>query len=271
MIPEADLIAFLQWALPRLGLRWAGFRRVRGTVCKRLCRRLGELGLRSLAPYRIRLETDPGEWAELDALCRISVSRFYRDRAVWQALEQEILPRLTAQARARGADRLRCWSAGCASGEEPYTLALLFALGAPGPRPLPPEILATDADPRLLARARRACYPPSSLRELPERWRGAFQPCAGERCLRSEHRGAVRFLVQDIRREQPADGFDLILCRNLAFTYFAAPLQARIAQRLAECLVAGGDLVLGTHESLPEPPPATLVPQRPWLWVRERD
>jgi chemotaxis protein methyltransferase CheR len=268
---DADCVAFLRWALPRLGLRWAGLRRVRGIVCKRLCRRLGELGLRSLAPYRARLETEPGEWAELDAICRISLSRFYRDRAVWQALEQEILPRLTAQARARGADRLRIWSAGCASGEEPYTLALLFAFGPPLPGPLAPEILATDADPRLLARARRACFPPSSLRELPEHWRVAFEPSAGERCLRSEHRAAVRFLVQDIRRAQPAGGFDLILCRNLAFTYFAAPLQARTAERLAECLVAGGDLLLGTHETLPEPPPATLGSRRPWHWVRQRD
>lgn len=87
------------------------------------------LGLKGLSDYRALLESDAAEWRNLDSLCRISVSCFYRDQGVWSCLERELLPRLAAQALARGETRLRIWSAGCASGEEPYTLALMFALG----------------------------------------------------------------------------------------------------------------------------------------------
>jgi chemotaxis protein methyltransferase CheR len=177
-----DCTAFLQWALPRLGMRWAGFRRVRGQVCKRVGRRMAELGLRDLADYRALLETHPEEWTRLDGLCRIGISRFYRDQGVWRTLEREILPNLIERARARGDARLRIWSAGCASGEEPYTLALLFAFGAAlsGCRP---QILATDADPHLLERAHRACYPETSLRDVPDSWHIAFEQSGEDRRL----------------------------------------------------------------------------------------
>jgi chemotaxis methyl-accepting protein methylase len=104
---------------------------------------------------------------------RIRISRFYRDREVWRLLEREILPQLAAQASSRGENRLRIWCAGCASGEESYTLALVFAF-AEVLKDCKPEIMATDADLHLLARASRACYAPSNLRELPKTWRAAF-------------------------------------------------------------------------------------------------
>ena len=130
---DADCIRFLQWSLPRLGLRWAGFRRVRGQVCKRLRRRLAVLGLKALSDYRALLEEGTAEWRQLDGLCRVSVSRFYRDQGVWNCLERELLPQLGLQALARGETRLRIWSAGCASGDEPYTLALMSAVPKPDP------------------------------------------------------------------------------------------------------------------------------------------
>ncbi len=192
---NADCIHFLQWALPRLGLRWAGFRRVRGQVCKRLRRRLAALSLKDLSDYRALLAADAAQWRQLDSLCRVSVSHFYRDQGVWNYLERELLPQLAVQAAARGETRLRIWSAGCASGEEPYTLALMFALGDT-PKSCEPEILATDADPHLLARTRRACYPGSSLRELPATWRAAFERSGDEFCLKPAYRTPVRFLAQ---------------------------------------------------------------------------
>ncbi len=264
---DADCTHFLQWALPRLGLRWAGFRRVRGQVCKRVRRRLADLGLKGLSDYRALLEKHSEEWRQLDGLCRISVSRFYRDQAVWSDLEGKLLPRLAAQVLARGESRLRIWSAGCASGEEPYTLALIFAFGETL-KCCEPAILATDADPHLLRRARRACYPRSSLGALPETWRTAFAKSGNECCLSPEYRTPVRFLAQDIRRDFPDGLFDLVLCRNLVFTYFEEPLQAAIAGRLAKVLVPGGLLLLGSHESLPEAVPG-LAQERTWLHRRE--
>jgi len=266
-VKDTECIGFLQWALPRLGMRWAGFRRVRGQVCKRLAGRLSILGVRSLADYRELLDTDAAEWRQLDGLCRISISRFYRDQGVWWYLEQRLLPRLASQALPRGESRLRIWSAGCASGEEPYTLALMFALGAVPPG-CEPEIIATDADPHLLARARRACYPPGSLRDLPPAWRAVFLQAGDERCLPRAYRATVRFLEQDLRRNIPNGGLGLILCRNLVFTYYRESLQAAIALRLARALLPGGFLVLGARESLPEPV-SGLVREQPWLYRRE--
>jgi chemotaxis protein methyltransferase CheR len=269
-VKDVDCTQFLQWALPRLGMRWLGFRRVRRQVCKRLGRRMAELGLTELTEYRALLETHPQEWTRLDALCKISISRFYRDQGVWRTLEREILPHLTERARVRGETRLQIWSAGCASGEEPYTLALLFAFNHERLSECAPEILATDTDLHLLERARRACYPASSLRRVPHSWRAAFERSDDGHCLPAEYRTPVRFLEQDIRREYPEGRFDLILCRNLVFTYFETSLQAEIAKRLAERLVADGMLLLGIHESLPEPVPM-LVQERPWLYRKRED
>ena len=193
-VKDAECINFLQWSLPQLGLRWAGFRRVRGQVCKRLRRRLAALSLKDLSDYRALLEADTAEWRQLDGLCRVSISRFYRDQGVWRWLERDLLPQLAAQAAVRGENRLRIWSAGCASGEEPCTLVLMFALGDT-PEGCEPEIFATDADRDLLARARRACYPGSSLRELPANWRAAFERSGEEFCLGPEYRQPVRFLL----------------------------------------------------------------------------
>jgi chemotaxis protein methyltransferase CheR len=111
-------VEFLQWALPRLGLRWAGFRRVRGQVRRRVRRRVAALGLEDLDAYRAYLDAHPEEWEVLDALTPITISRFYRDRDVFARLEDDVLPALASAAAAAGRDGLRCWSAGCASGEE---------------------------------------------------------------------------------------------------------------------------------------------------------
>jgi chemotaxis protein methyltransferase CheR len=255
---DRECVELLQWAAPRLRLRWEGFRRVRGQVCKRLGRRLKALGLEGAAAYRARLEADPSEWEVLDSLCRVTISRFYRDHRVFDVLCEELLPALLRDARARGEDVFRVWSAGCASGEEPYTVAVLFRFGlAPAFPGMRLELLATDADEALLERARRGCYPPGTLRELPPEWAAqAFTRTGqGEQCLTPELRGVPTFRVQDLRTERPEGPFHLVLCRNVAFTYFAPPLQREVLARLMERLVPGGLLVIGAHESLPEDAP----------------
>lgn len=128
-VQDSEGIQFLQWCLPRLGLRWPGFRKVRKRVYKRVARRIQELGLSSLSAYRAYLDTRAGEWVVLDGFCRIPISRFYRDRGVFQYLEEEVLPELGALAAHRGETELKCWSIGCAAGEESYTLAIVWRLG----------------------------------------------------------------------------------------------------------------------------------------------
>jgi chemotaxis protein methyltransferase CheR len=257
---DAECLELLRWAAPRLGLRYEGFRRVRGQVCKRVGRRMKALGVPGLAAYLERLEVDVAERAVLDALCRVTISRFYRDQGVFDALLEPLLPGVLEAARARGERTLRVWSAGCASGEEPYTVAVLFRLGL---RPRFPdfrlELVATDADASLLERARRGCYRRPTLRELPSAWVDAafapFAPHAGELCLRPEYREGLDFRCEDLRQRMPEGPFHLVLCRNVAFTYFAPPVQREVLARLLERLVPGGLLALGAHESLPEDTP----------------
>jgi chemotaxis protein methyltransferase CheR len=248
----------IRWAAAEVGLRFEGFRRVRRQVCKRLLGRMVELALSGPTAYRAYLATHPEERAVLDDLCRVHVSRFHRDRAVFAALRERVLPALLEES---GAGPLRVWSAGCAGGEEPYTLALLWHLDLAARFPdRRLEIIATDADPASLARAQRACYPPSSLRELPRGWRErAFEAVAGGLLLKPELRAAVELRCADLRREAPAGPFHLILCRNLAFTYFAEAGQREVAARLVTLLAPSGALLIGARERLPALPPGMVA------------
>jgi chemotaxis protein methyltransferase CheR len=192
---DKDCIEFLQHHLPPLELRWAGYRKVRRTVCKRLARRLRELGLENLQAYAALLQRDPKEWRRLKALCRIPVSRFYRDRKVFEMLAYRVLPELARQATARGDCRVCCWSAGCASGEEPYSLRIAWEQRVEransGTRI---GILATDAEPAMLRRAARACYGKGSLKDLPSCALGqAFVSHNDGYCLCPEFKESVTF------------------------------------------------------------------------------
>jgi chemotaxis protein methyltransferase CheR len=252
-ISDEALIEFLKWCLPELGLRWPGYRKVRRLVGKRLGRRIAELGIKDLPAYRELLCRDPAEWSQLHVICRIPISRFYRDRGVFDSIGQRILPDAAAKAVERGDRMVRCWSAGCASGEEPYTIALIWRYQvAPHWPTVALRIVATDADETMIARAEAGCYTRSSLKELPREWvERAFRAPGALYCLDPELRRGVDFALQDIRDAMPDGPFDVIFCRNLAFTYFEEGLQRRVLDGLKGRLTAGGVLVLGMHEALP--------------------
>ena len=249
-------IAFLQWALPKLHMRWAGFRKVRQQVCKRIGRRLRTLQITDIAAYRAYLERHREEWKILDGMCRVTVSRFFRDRGVFSCLQSLVLPELVHRMDASGETMLRIWSAGCAAGEEAYSLTILWQLGVTHQMLAARsaiEIIATDSDERLLERAAGACYAYSSIKATPEDWRRqAFVENDGEFCLRPRFRQGVTFMCQDVRQETPAGIFDLILCRNLVFTYFDDAAQRQILARLERALCPEGLLIVGIHESLPK-------------------
>jgi chemotaxis protein methyltransferase CheR len=234
-------------------MRWAGFRKVRRQVCRRVARRLAALGLTDAAAYREHLEGHPDEWVELDAMCRITISRFYRDRGTFDRLRDDVLPQLAAEAQAREESELCAWSVGCASGEEAYTLRILWRLAVAERFPeLSFRIVATDMDEMMLERARAADFSTSSLRELPAAWREtAFEP-AGSTWILKEAFREVDFRRQDVRRQIPDGPFHVITCRNLIFTYYDEDTQRQIVERLAARLTPGGALVIGCHEKLPE-------------------
>jgi chemotaxis protein methyltransferase CheR len=234
-----NCVAFLQWCLPRLGLRWAGFRKVRGTVCKRVARRIRALGFADVAAYRAFLEANSSEWPRLDAMCRIPISRFWRDRDVFDSLARDIFPALAAAALERGDTRVRVWSAGCASGEEAYSLLLAWSLHAEAAFPsVGVRIVATDVDETMLTRAEAGLYRRGSFRDMP--------PELVDRAFR------LAFLLQDIRSEMPEGPFDLVLCRNLVFTYFDKPTQLDLLPKICAPLRAGAGFVIGSDETLPE-------------------
>ena len=155
-----------------------------------------------------------------------------------------------------GAGAVRCWSAGCASGEEPYTVILVWRFLVTRDWPgVDLRMIATDADEVAIARATTACYAPSSLKDLPQAWIAqAFQQSDGLFCLGGALRDGVEFRQQDIRQTMPDGPFEIILCRNLVFTYFDETLQREMLAGILDRLAPGGFLVLGKHEAVPAGP-----------------
>jgi chemotaxis protein methyltransferase CheR len=264
---RAESVSFLEWALPRLRRRSRGYENVRGQVEKRIKRRIVSLGLSGFSEYRARLEEDPDEWSVLDGLCGVTISRFYRDRRVWDTLREEAIPTLVVDVIAAGERRLRAWSVGCASGEEPYTLSILWTLALAERYPeLSLDVVATDVDEDVLERARVAVYESGSLRELPQRsLEDAFDPHEGAYRLREPFRTPVEFRKADLRGALPDGPFHLLLCRNVVFTYFDEELQRETLVRLLTRLVPGGAFVVAPHEKLP--PGAPLEPWFPELGI----
>lgn len=250
---QAKCVAFLRWAMRRMGFDWPGFQHCHRQVCKRLNQRVAELGLADFAAYRDYVLDHDTEWSVVDACCRVTVSRFYRDKDVFDRLTTDILPHLAQDASAGRARSLRAWSAGCGAGEEPFSLALAWRFAvAPQFPGLGLRVVATDIDDGQLSRARSGCYRPSSLRELPAAWeKAAFVSSGPLRCLRPEYRTGVDFQRQDLRADAPKGPFDLILCRNLAFTYFNTAQRREILAMLLRELAPGGFLVIGRREVLP--------------------
>jgi chemotaxis protein methyltransferase CheR len=172
---------------------------------------------------------------------------------VFVVLQREVLPSLLQKMHRRDDNLFRVWSAGCGSGEEPYTLAILWAREIQALFPYAEiDIVATDADPNVMRRARAASYSFGSLKSLPESWRElAFILEEASYRLRPEYKRSILFLEQDIRKEQPDGPFDLVFCRNLVFTYFDELLQLELLRRIVGAMHVGGALVIGAHEKLP--------------------
>jgi chemotaxis protein methyltransferase CheR len=271
-LSDTDCTAFLQWALPQLSLRWSGFRKVHGQVCKRLKRRMNDLGVADFAAYRTRLEADPAEWRVLDECCHVTISRFFREKRIFEVLRSRVLPHIAARAHREECAARMC-SAGCASGEEPYTLKILWDLEVARPYPggVPLSIIATDADRAMLARADKACFTAGSLRELPTLLLNqAFDRESSLYCLKRQYREGIEFLQQDLRLGAPPGPFDLILCRYIAFTYFATPLQEQVLLLIRERLFPEGYLVIGGDERLPRDSLGLVpLPGAPQIFVRQ--
>ncbi len=220
---------------------------------RRVAVRMRACGVHTYDDYARRIREDGDECDRFLAALTINVTKFYRNADMWDFVLGSVLPELL---EARG-NAIRCWSAGCASGEEAYTLAVLLLEGAGRTRMDPlhgPCIDATDVDPRSLQTAADARYREEAFSEMPRTLVARYtQPEGREHEVRSvagEVRELVRFQRHDLTREPPINPpYDLILFRNVVI-YFQRAMQERIFATMAHALNPGGTLVLGKVETL---------------------
>jgi len=244
---ERLLSSFLDQLRDRSGIDFGSYKR--GTILRRLQRRMVATGSAKLRDYIRYVQHNPEEDERLTASFLIKVTEFFRDADLFDELRDTVIPKLIAEARDRDRE-VRIWSAGCATGEEAYSLAILVAdalgdeLDAFNVR-----IFATDIDGAAIAFARRGIYGEASLTDVPaDVIDRHFTKVTEGYEVRKRIRAMTVFGQQDLGRRAPFPRVDLILCRNVLI-YFTNELQKRALQLFAFSLRDGGFLVLGKAES----------------------
>jgi two-component system, chemotaxis family, CheB/CheR fusion protein len=248
-MPDEDRVlrSFLEELRERSGIDFASYKMP--TILRRLQRRLAATGVSNLEQYVRYLQRHPDEYQRLVSSFLIKVTEFFRDPELYTHLREQLVPGLIASARAHD-NELRIWSAGCATGEEAYSLAILVAdLLGDDLAEFKVRIFATDVDMDAVAFARRGVYPGSALSDLPselvERY---FTEMDGAFEVRKPIRGMTVFGQHDLGQRAPFPRIDLALCRNVLI-YFTPELQRRALQLFAFSLREGGYLVLGKSET----------------------
>jgi two-component system, chemotaxis family, CheB/CheR fusion protein len=218
------------------------------TLIRRIVKRMHAVGIQEFGEYKDFLEVHPEEVNQLFNMILINVTSFFRDEHVWECLRTDIAPAiLTAQPRGP----IRIWSAGCASGEEAYTLAMTFAevMGMNAFRERV-KIYATDVDEEALADARLAMFTPRQVTSVPPELLAKYlEPADGRYVVQKELRRIVVFGRHDLLQDAPISRVNLLSCRN-TLMYFNAEAQARVLERFEFALVPDGYLLLGKAEML---------------------
>jgi chemotaxis methyl-accepting protein methylase len=242
-------------------LSWAGYRRVRKGVKKKIARHMRDLGCGLNMPkYLGAIDHDPLVEKECERRLAVSISRFFRDRPVWSALKQWLphhLPKCPATV-------FRVWVAGCACGEEAFSLKVLWDEMELAPENKPRlSLLATDVNPAVLARARTGRYPLSSLREVTPACRDAYFHRSDDNRhyqVRQRLKEGIIWQPHDLRQKPPGNDYDLIFLRNSVLTYYAANRRDKALSPIVNTLVPGGALIVGAKETVPDRFMAQLQP-----------
>ncbi len=240
---------------------------------RRIAVRMRACGVHTYHDYLNVLDQTPGEFERLLDALTINVTKFFRNRETWDTLAAEVLPGLV---KAREG-RIRAWSAGCSSGEEPYTIVILMAqvlekLGRAGWLDRL-RVDATDFDKASLETARSARYSLRTFSEAPSEVPRRFcTPVDSETVeIRPEIRAQVEFRRHDLLRDPPVtQGYDLIFCRNVVI-YFDRETQEKLMLRFTEALASGGYLILGKVETIfgPARDRLSLIDPRERIYRRE--
>jgi two-component system, chemotaxis family, CheB/CheR fusion protein len=219
------------------------------TLERRLKKRMQIVGAEDYASYLDRLQVDPDEFVELFNFILINVTSFFRDPEIWKYLLEEVLPELV-NAKNHSYE-IRVWCAGCATGEEAYSLAMAFGqlLGRDALTERV-KIYATDVDENALAAARVACYGEKQLENVPEDLRQVyFDRVNGNFVFKKALRRCIIFGRHDLLQDAPISKVDLLMCRN-TLMYFNSDAQAKIMSRFYFGLAEGGYLVMGKAEMM---------------------
>ncbi len=244
---EPEFAALLDYIKRSRGFDFSGYKPA--SLRRRLDKRLAEVGCRDYAAYTDFLEVHPDEFARLFNTILINVTTFFRDAPAWEYLSEEILPRLLAS-KADG-DPVRLWSAGCAAGQEPYSLAIALAerMGWDAFKSRV-KIYATDIDEDALAQARSASYSDREVQSLPAALLEKYFDREGDRYVfTKELRRLLIFGRHDLLQDSPISRIDLLLCRN-TLMYFNSEVQSGILARFHFAIKDSGFLFLGKAEML---------------------
>ncbi|MDQ3946148.1 MAG: PAS domain-containing protein [Actinomycetota bacterium] len=221
----------------------------RSTLVRRVSTRMALVGVDDFGAYLDVLQVDPQEFTQLFDVLLINATAFFRDPPAWDYLAAEVVPKLLA--RKPAGEPVRVWSAGCASGEEAYSLAMLVAEQV-GPELMPErvKIYGTDLDEDALATARQGSYPAKAVSGVPDELLDRyFETSGGRYTVRKDLRRTVIFGRHDLVQAAPISHIDLLVCRN-TLIYLNAETQARVLNRLHFALEEGGILFLGKAEML---------------------
>lgn len=254
-----DGVEFLQWALPKCGYKWSGFRKPRTQVLKRVSDRMDELEISGgFEKYKAYLQDNTEEWTVFESFCFVTISKFFRDRKVWDYIREEILSDYIP--RDREGNPVEIWSAGCCNGEEPYSISIIAEqlMGRPAVKE-DVRILASDRVDELLSRARRGRYPASALKELTDEelniyFRKVDTDGSDEYEINQELANPIDFEKRNVRDAFPGREFDIVFCRNLVFTYFKKEQAKDFLKKLNPKLKTEGYLIIGSNEKMPETP-----------------
>jgi two-component system CheB/CheR fusion protein len=243
----ADFEVFLKYLSSSRHFDFTAYKRA--SLRRRVDKRMQVVSVSSYSDYTDYLEVHPEEFTELFNTILINVTSFFRDPPAWELLAEEVVPRILA-AKRQG-DAIRIWSAGCASGEEAYSLAMIFAeaMGEPDFRRRV-KIYATDVDEDALNTARQATYTTKDLAAVPEELRTRyFDGANGRHTFHKDLRRAVIFGRHDLLNDAPISRIDLLVCRN-TLMYLNSEGQGRVLSRFFFALSNGGVLFLGKAETL---------------------
>ncbi|MFL5401490.1 MAG: CheR family methyltransferase [Gemmatimonadales bacterium] len=247
--PEADpeWAGLLGYLLNARGFDFHGYKPA--SLSRRIRKRMDAVGIQSFAAYQSYLEVQPDEFATLFNTILINVTAFFRDPAAWEVLRDSAIPQMVAGKPA--SEPIRAWSAGCASGEEAYTIAMILAeaLGDDVFRERV-KIYATDVDEEALNAARHAAYSERQVEGVPPQLLSKyFEHVDGLYLFRKDLRRQVIFGRHDLINDAPISRIDLLTCRN-TLMYLNAETQARVLSRLHFALNEEGLLLLGRAETL---------------------